>query len=134
MSQVIIYTNSNGGVSVCIPTGELSIDKVLIKDCPQNAIIVDDSTLPQGADAKFFDAWELNGSTVSVNLNKAKTIKLAQFNENAIQIAQKRQLNTLAGIKNDISDVDFSDELNVGRQNIANAQSTTDLASIANPK
>ena len=34
MSQAIIFTNDNGGVSVCIPTGELFIEEVLVKDCP----------------------------------------------------------------------------------------------------
>jgi hypothetical protein len=34
MSHVIIFQNDNGGVSVCIPTGELPIDKVLEKDVP----------------------------------------------------------------------------------------------------
>jgi len=28
MSQVIIFKNDNGGVSVCIPTGEISIEAV----------------------------------------------------------------------------------------------------------
>jgi hypothetical protein len=29
MTQVIIFSNSNGGVSTCIPTGEISIEAVL---------------------------------------------------------------------------------------------------------
>ena len=29
MTQAIIFTNDNGGVSVCIPTGELPINEVL---------------------------------------------------------------------------------------------------------
>jgi len=86
--QVIIYTNTNGSVSVCVPTGELPIEAVLAKDCPSGAIIVDDATLPQ-ADNDFFDAWELNTATkntefftpddlddsiVKVNINKAKAM------------------------------------------------------------
>jgi len=47
MAQVIIFTNSNGGVSVCIPTGELDINAVKAKDTPSNSIIVQDSELPQ---------------------------------------------------------------------------------------
>ena len=133
MPQVIIYTNSNNGVSVCIPSGELSIEEVLTKDCPIGAIIVEDTTLPQGSDAQFFDAWELNGLTVSVNLEKARTIKLNQFNECALEVAQKRQLNTLAGIPNDISDADFSNKLTIGRTDIAKATTTTELSLIANP-
>jgi hypothetical protein len=127
MSQIIIYTNSNGGVSVCVPTGELPVQDVLTKDCPEGAIIVDDSTLPQGADAQFFDAWELIDGVVSVNFAKAKAIKLAQFNAKAVQEAQARQLNTLAGIANDVSDADFTATLTAGREKIANATTTAEL-------
>ena len=133
MTQAIIFTNDNGGVSVCTPTGELTINEVLAKDCPVGAIIVDDSTLPQGADAEFFNAWELNGLTITVNLEKARTIKLNQFNTMALQTAQKRQLNTLAGIPNNISDADFLNELAIGRADIAKSTTTTELALIANP-
>jgi hypothetical protein len=72
MAQVIIYTNFNGGVSVCIPTGELLIDEVLVKDCPAGAIIVNDSELP--ADSEFFNAWELVDSKVVVNETKKQAI------------------------------------------------------------
>ena len=133
MTQVIIFSNSNGGVSVTVPTGELPINEVLAKDCPAGAIIVDDSTLPQGSDAQFFDAWELNGSTVTVNFAKAQAIKLAQFNASAVQVAQKRQLNTLAGIDNAVADADFTAELTAGRTAIANAKTTADLVAVANP-
>jgi hypothetical protein len=68
MTQAIIFTNDNGGVSVCIPTGELPIQQVQIKDTPAGSIIVDQATLPN-SDNDFFDAWELSGSTVSVNLS-----------------------------------------------------------------
>jgi hypothetical protein len=78
MTQAIIFTNDNGGVSVCIPTGELPIQQVQIKDTPAGSIIVDQSTLPN-SDNDFFDAWELSGSTVSVNLSKAKEITRARL-------------------------------------------------------
>jgi hypothetical protein len=71
--QVIIFTNDNGGVSVTVPTGELSIEAVKAKDTPTGSIIVNQNTLPN-ADNDFFDAWELSGTTVSVNLSKAKEI------------------------------------------------------------
>ena len=133
MSQVIIYTNSTNGVSVCVPTGELPIKEVLAKDCPEGAIIVDDSTLPQGADAQFFDAWKLDGTTVTVDFPTAQAHKLAQFNASAVAVAQKRQLNTLAGIENSVSDADFTAELTAGRTAIANAKTTADLIAVANP-
>ena len=130
MSNVIIYTNSNGNVSVCVPTGELPINEVLTKDCPAGAIIVDDSTLPKGADAQFFDAWELNGSTVTVNLAKAKEHKLARYNAEALQEAQKRQLNTLAGLTNTPDDATWSAKLTADRAAISAATTTTELATI----
>ena len=45
--NIIIHTNKIGNVSVTIPTGEISIEEVLAKDCPKGAIIVDSSELPE---------------------------------------------------------------------------------------
>ena len=73
MTQVIIFTNDNGGVSVCVPTGELDINAVKAKDTPSHSIIVQDYELPQ-ADNDFFNAWELANGVVTVNLAKAKEI------------------------------------------------------------
>ena len=73
MTQVIIYTNENGNVSVCVPTGELDIQAVKEKDTPEHSIIVDMNILPN-AENDFFDAWELQDGVVSVNLSKAKEI------------------------------------------------------------
>ena len=72
MAQVIIYTNSNGGVSVCIPTGELPIDEVLAKDCPAGSIIVNVADLP--TDNEFFNAWELVDGKVTINEVKKQAI------------------------------------------------------------
>jgi hypothetical protein len=130
MAQVIIFTNSNGGVSVTVPTGEISVKEVLAKDCPAGAIIVDDSVLPQGSDVQFFDAWELANGKVTVNFEKAKNIKLAQFNAKAVEKAQNRQLNTLAGVVNEVSDADFIADLTAGRTAIVNAKTTADLVNI----
>ena len=129
MTQAIIYTNENGNVSVCIPTGELPIEDVLAKDCPAGAIIVDASTLPE-TDNDFFDAWRLNNGIVSVDLEAARAIQLARFNESAVQEAQKRQLNTLAGIANAVTDEAFIADLTAKRALIAAATSTAELRSV----
>lgn len=71
--QVIIYTNENGNVSICYPTGELDIETTKAKDTPEGSIIVELDTLPN-EDYDFFNAWQLNGTTVSVNLEQAKEI------------------------------------------------------------
>ena len=78
MAQVIIFTNENGGVSVCYPTGELSVEETKTKDTPDHSIIVEDTDLPQ-ADNDFFDAWELADGVVLVNLTKAKAITKARL-------------------------------------------------------
>jgi hypothetical protein len=72
MTQAIIFTNDNGGVSTCIPTGELPIDKVLEKDVPKdrNARIVNLADLPNQHN-DFYDAWELIDGKVEVNFAKA---------------------------------------------------------------
>jgi len=72
MSQVIIFTNQNGGVSVCVPTGEISIEAVQTKDTPVGSLIVNASDLP--TDNDFFDAWELADGVVTVSLSKATEI------------------------------------------------------------
>jgi hypothetical protein len=71
--KIIIYTNTTGNVSVTTPTGEISIEEVLSKDCPDHAIIVDDSELPKEHN-DFFNAWEIVNSKVTVNIDKAKVI------------------------------------------------------------
>jgi hypothetical protein len=74
MTQAIIFTNDNGGVSTCIPTGEISIEAVLAKDVPEGrgARIVNVSNLPRDND--FYDAWEMDATSVTVNLAKAVEI------------------------------------------------------------
>jgi hypothetical protein len=75
MANVIIFTNDLGGVSVCVPTGELPIEQVQAKDIPAGvqSFIVDKSTLPED-DGDFFNAWEQTRGVVAVNLDKAKGI------------------------------------------------------------
>ena len=106
MANVIIFSNTNGGVSVCVPTGELPIEQVLSKDAPSGAIIVDDSTLPQGVGASFFDAWEmntskdtefftpndLNDSIVKVNLDKAKAMTKTRLRAERVPLFQAQDV------------------------------------------
>ena len=73
MTQIIIHTDENGNVSITIPTGEISIEEVLAKDCPDHAIIVNRADLPTEHN-DFFNAWELADGKVSVNLTKATDI------------------------------------------------------------
>ena len=98
MAQVIIYTNDNGGVSVCTPTGEISIEEVLTKDCPAGAIIVDDSTLP----TEYFNAWELVNGTVVVNETKKQAIIDAKQTVIDTKVSALVKLNALGLTENEI--------------------------------
>lgn len=73
MSQVIIFTNENGSVSVCYPSGEMSIEQVKQKDCPANSYIIEETSLPI-ENNDFFDAWEHTDGVISVNFSKAQEI------------------------------------------------------------
>jgi hypothetical protein len=105
--QVIVFKNDLGGVSVCYPTGELPIETVLTKDCPPNsqARIVENESLPLD-DNDFFEAWEMNSTSVTVNLAKAKELTkkrlriertdLLQAQDVAFQRALESGLDTTA--------------------------------------
>jgi hypothetical protein len=75
MNQVVIFTNESGNVSICVPSGELSIEEVKAKDVPTGveSFIVNVNVLPK-SDNDFFVAWEQSNGIVSVNLAKAKEI------------------------------------------------------------
>jgi len=115
MTQAIIFTNDNGGVSVCIPTGEISIPDVQTKDTPKGSLIVNTSDLPRDND--FFDAWELADGVVTVSLAKAKDITkkrlraerepLLAAQDVAFQRAQEANADTTAIVaeKNRLRDV-----------------------------
>jgi len=75
MANIIIFTNENGGVSMCVPTGELPIEQVQAKDIPAGvqSFVVEKITLPEDS-YDFFDAWEQIEGVVTINLEKAKTV------------------------------------------------------------
>ena len=58
----ILYPNSEGGVGVIIPTGELSIEDVCQKDVPAGTpyLVVEDNVVP--SDRSFREAWEADFS------------------------------------------------------------------------
>jgi len=82
MNEVIIFTNATGGVSICIPTGELPVSEVQSKDIPVGvaSFIVTVDSLPH-QDEDFYDAWEQTDGVVTVSLSKAKEITKARLRE-----------------------------------------------------
>ena len=70
----IIYTNNDGGVSIIIPAGELSIEEVAAKDVPAGVAfeIVEDSAIP--TDRFFRNAWAMGDCCIDHDLDKCKAI------------------------------------------------------------
>jgi hypothetical protein len=79
----IIYTNTDGGISVIIPSpdSDLTIEQIAAKDVPPNTDykIVDVSELPQ--DRQFRSAWENNDEKIEINFDKAKKITKQRLRE-----------------------------------------------------
>lgn len=71
----IIYQTETG-ISIVHPTGEVPIEAVLQKDVPNQyratAKIVDDDVIP--TDRTFRDAWVLNGGKIIEDISIAKEI------------------------------------------------------------
>ena len=67
----IIYTNSDGTVSIITPVGNVSDS---IKDVPSGLSyeIVEDSVIPK--DRSFRNAWKQNSKTIETDMTKAKEI------------------------------------------------------------
>jgi hypothetical protein len=70
----IIYTNNEGGVSVIIPTGELSIEEVAAKDVPAGTPyeIVTADDIP--SDRTFRNAWLMGNRCIEHDLDRCKQI------------------------------------------------------------
>ena len=132
MSQVIIFQNPTGqNVCVCVPTGELAIESLIGRDAPSHGMIVDDSTLPQGDDAKFFDAWRLVNNVVSVDSAAALEIATKQLNGLVYSEVQHRSAKAAAGLTNVMADADWSALIATARTNLANAKGTPAVAATA---
>ena len=74
MSQVIIYTNDEGGLSVVHPSGEVPIDQLVAAVVPPGTdySIIDKAALP--SDRLFRNAWTKVGSQVVEDLTKSQAL------------------------------------------------------------
>jgi hypothetical protein len=68
----IIYTNSDGTVSVVIPSGEVPVEDLPAKLGLTDYEIIDDEVIP--ADRTFRNAWVKTGATVVEDLTKSKEV------------------------------------------------------------
>ena len=68
----IIYQNSDGGVSVVIPAGEVPVEDLPAKLGLSDYEIVADDAVP--TDRTFRNAWVKSGKTIAEDLTKSKAI------------------------------------------------------------
>jgi hypothetical protein len=75
MTKVLIFKNENGNVTTYWAAEGFSLDDALAEKITDTnfARIVDFSTLPN-SDDDFYDAWEIDANSITVNLGKAKEI------------------------------------------------------------
>ena len=68
----IIYQNSDGGVSIVVPTGEVPVEDLPAKLGLTDYEIVADDAVP--TDLTFRNAWVKSGKTIAEDLTKSKAI------------------------------------------------------------
>ena len=93
MSQLFIYQNTNGGISVGTPTDEAlqtqTIEQIAAKDTPAGTqwYVVDSSSLP--IDTAFFNAWVFTTPpNVVVDIAKAQGIYKQTADSTAASLSQ----------------------------------------------
>ena len=133
MSQVIVFTNQEGCVSICYPSGEISIQEVLSKDCPTGSLIIDSSALPQGNDSQFQSAWVLNDDSISINISKAIDKQNSNLNQLIYSESAHRSVKTLSGSSNVLSDNDWKALVATSQSSISSATTTDQLVAAIAP-
>lgn len=127
MTSVIIYQNPQAdNVCVCVPTGEISIQEVLAKDCPSGAQIVDSSSLP--VDNTYFNAWRMEDGKVYVDLDVAREIATSNLNNWARGAVAKLAEDEAIGIRSvGMSREELVTILDAGRSRITEALTTEEM-------
>lgn len=90
----IIYETAEG-MSVIIPSGEIPIEEVALKDVPPGVAykIVDKSEVP--SDREFRNAWKIKDEKVEIDLEKAKIIKKQKIASEAKVLIEELNLKII---------------------------------------
>ena len=79
----IVYTRPDGELSIIIPTGEVDLARVLMRDLPADAVEwweCEASNIP--TDRTFRDAWcRGDGKSIDVDMPKARTIHMGRIRQ-----------------------------------------------------
>jgi hypothetical protein len=137
MDKRIIYTRPDDGVSIVIPSGEISIGEVIEKDIPNDAtniFIINVADLP--SDRAYRDAWKHDKGVISLNMERARVICMDKLRDERKPILESLDIDWMKaiGTKNET----LADEIESKRQalrdmpitlstNLADAKTQDDL-------
>lgn len=127
--DVIIWTQANGTLAVCIPTGELPIEDVIAKDVPVDVAhrVVDTSFLLLSLDDPFFYALREVNDSIVIDMAAARALTLTHINNGARADVRRRQENTSIGLPNDPDDATWLAALQSKRAAVEAATSLDQL-------
>ena len=100
--KVIVQQTKEGKILITSISSETTFERVL-ESLPEdiNAFVTDSENLPQ--DATFFNAWELDGEEVVVNLTKAKEIWKNKLRRARKPILEKLDVEYIKALENEDS-------------------------------
>ena len=81
MSKIIVFSEKNG-VSICHPAPDADIKDVLMRDCPDGAIIVNAADIPDNPE--YSRSWVIVDEKISIDMTVAREVhreKLRQARE-----------------------------------------------------
>jgi len=93
----IIYETPDGGVAVVTPAPGKTINQIASTAVPSGTdySIIEDSAIPTSR--RFRDAWQKSGTTVVVDVTKAKLIAVQSLRNTALNVIEKCQEKTELG-------------------------------------
>ena len=97
----IIYETETG-ISIIVPSGELSIEKVFEKDVPEqykaSAKIVEDSEVP--ADRAFRNAWKLDKDKIVEDVGKSKEVQKEKLRAERKALLEEQDVLYMKALEN----------------------------------
>jgi len=129
MTKRIIYENNDGGVSIVIPAIE-DMDAVIRKSVPEGTPyeIIEAADIP--SDRIFRDAWSKNGTTIDVDMPKARLIHMDRIRKVRDEELDKTDQELLRAIEDGEDIVPIKDR----RQKLRDIPQDFDLETAATPE
>lgn len=132
MTDRIIYTNENGGVSIVIPTGEVPLEVLFqdIKVSYPDAEIVNVSVIP--SDRTFRNVWGKSGKQVQVDMVKARVLWMNKIRDSRNKELAKLDLEYIRA--DEEGNNQLKAQIAAKKNGLRNIPQTLDLSSVTTPE